>query len=254
VWVEIPVHDNYSLLIGNHYFPPDCDVKIIEVYLNFSEHNLSAHLYRVIILGDFTVPKYDWINGTPLPNCHYYSKIKGNLIQATSCLLGLYQHNSSVANGTLFDLVLTNINDLRVSVSDFPTVAPDNYHPPLHLNLKLTVDFQPAIMTPQRSYKHGDYLLLYTTLSNCDWSCVLNENSVDSAVHNLTVRMSEAINEAISSLIPNSSTFPHSFSSSLKYYTKKENNLKKNPITIIVCILIIVSWSKLLLRLIGWLG
>jgi hypothetical protein len=29
VWVEIPVVDNYNLLIGNHYFAPDCDVKII---------------------------------------------------------------------------------------------------------------------------------------------------------------------------------------------------------------------------------
>jgi hypothetical protein len=106
------------------------------------------------------VPKYNWISGTPLPNCHYYSKIKGYLTHATSCLLGLYQHNSSVPNSALLDLVLTNINDLRVSVSDFPMVAPDNYHPPLHLNLKLTVDFQPAIMAPERSYKHGDYLLL----------------------------------------------------------------------------------------------
>jgi hypothetical protein len=225
VWVEIPVHDSYSLLIGNHYFPPDCDVKFIEDYLNFLEHNLSAHLYRVIILGDFNVPKYDWIYGTPLPNCHYYSKIKGNLIHATSCLLGLYQHNSSVPNSALLDRVLTNINDLRVSVSDFPMVAPDNYHPPLHLNLKLTVDFQPAVMTPQLSYKRGDYLLLYATFSNCDWSCVLNENSVHSAVHDLTARVTEAINEAIPSLIPNSSTFPRWFSSSLKYYIKKKKSL-----------------------------
>jgi hypothetical protein len=81
------------------------------------------------------VPKYDWINGTQLSNCHYYSEIKGNLIHATSCLLGLYQHNSSVPNSALFDLVLTNINDLRVSVSAFPMVAPDNYHPHFKLIL-----------------------------------------------------------------------------------------------------------------------
>jgi hypothetical protein len=227
VWVEIPVHDNYSLLIGNHYFPPDCDVKIIEDYLNYLEHNLSTHLHRVIILDDFNVLKYDWINDTPLPNRHYYSKIKSNLVHAICCLLGLYQHNSSVQNIALLDLVLTIINDLRVSVSDFPMIAPYNYHPPLSLNFKLTIDFQPVIMTPQRSYKHGDYLLLYTTLSNCDWSCVLNEHSVDSAVHSLTARVSEAINEAIPSLMPNSSTFPDWFSSSLKYYIKKKNNLFK---------------------------
>jgi hypothetical protein len=123
VWAEIPAHDNYSLLIGNYYFPPDCDVNVID-YLNFLEHNLSIHLYRAITLGDFNVPKYGWINGTPLPNCHYCSKSKGNLIHATSCLLGLYQHNSSVPNSALLDLVLTNINDLRVSVSDFLWLLP----------------------------------------------------------------------------------------------------------------------------------
>jgi hypothetical protein len=164
---------------------------------------------------------------TIIVNCHYYSKIKGNLIHATSRLLGLYQHNSSVSNSALLGLVLTNINDLRVSVSDCPLIAPDNYRPPPHLNFKLTVDFQPAITTPQRSYKHGDYLLIYTTLSNCDWSCVLNENSVDSAVHRLTARVSEAINEVIPSLITNSSTFPHWFSSSLKYYIKKKKYFLK---------------------------
>jgi hypothetical protein len=109
VWVKIPVHNNYSLLIGSHYFQPDCDVKIIEDYINFLEQNLNIHLNRVIILGDFNVPKYDCINGTPLSNCHFYSKIKGNLSHATSCFLGLYQHNSSVPNSALLDLVETGL-------------------------------------------------------------------------------------------------------------------------------------------------
>jgi hypothetical protein len=47
VWVEVPVADNYNLLIGNHYFAPDCDVKIIGNYSSSLEQNLSTHLYRV---------------------------------------------------------------------------------------------------------------------------------------------------------------------------------------------------------------
>jgi hypothetical protein len=47
------------------------------------------------------------ITVTIVVNCHYYSKSKGNLIHATSCLLGLYQHNSSVPNSALLGLVLT---------------------------------------------------------------------------------------------------------------------------------------------------
>jgi hypothetical protein len=37
VWVEISVGDNYSLLIGNNYFAPDCNVNIVENYLNILE-------------------------------------------------------------------------------------------------------------------------------------------------------------------------------------------------------------------------
>jgi hypothetical protein len=137
VWVKFPVSDNYNLLVGNHYFAPVCDVKVIENYSNFLEQNLKTHLYRVIMLGDLNVPKYDCFNDTPVSNCYYYNKIKGNLIHATSCFLGHNQHNS-VPNSALLDVVFTNINDLWISISDYPMTAPDNYHPPLSLDFKLT--------------------------------------------------------------------------------------------------------------------
>jgi hypothetical protein len=67
-----------------------------------------------------------------MPPRYYCNKVKGNLIHATSCFLGLNQHNNSVSNSALLDLVLTNINDLRVSVLNYPMVASDNCHPPLN--------------------------------------------------------------------------------------------------------------------------
>jgi hypothetical protein len=90
-------------------------------------------------------------------------------------------------------------------------------------------------------------------------SGVLNENSVDSVVYNFTARMSDANNEAILSVMHRSSTFPHWFSNSLKYCIKKKNQLLRNvrnqiPITITVIFHINISWSKLLLRQVGWLG
>jgi hypothetical protein len=89
VWVEIPVRDNYSLLIGNHCFSPDCDVKIIENYLNSLEVNLNSHLYRVVMLGGFNVPNFDWLNGTSFSNSYYSNKIKGNSLYTASCFLVL---------------------------------------------------------------------------------------------------------------------------------------------------------------------
>jgi hypothetical protein len=35
VWIEIPVTDNFNLLIGNRYFPPDCNVAIIANYFKY---------------------------------------------------------------------------------------------------------------------------------------------------------------------------------------------------------------------------
>jgi hypothetical protein len=84
VWIEIPIRDNCNLLIGNHYFAPDCEIKIIENYLNSLEVNLNFHLYRVVMLGDFSTPNFDWLNGTSLSNSYYYNKIKGNSLYTTS--------------------------------------------------------------------------------------------------------------------------------------------------------------------------
>jgi hypothetical protein len=143
------------------------------------------------------------------------------LIYATFFFLSLNQRNNSTSNNSLLDLVFTNINDLHVSLSNYPVVAPDNYHPPLNLDFKVTLDSQPIFLNPLRSYGQGDYLLLYNTLSNYDWSCVLNENSVDSAVYNFTASVSETINETIPFVKPKNSAFPHWFSKSLIYYIKK---------------------------------
>jgi hypothetical protein len=232
VWVEIPVRGNYSLLIGNHY------LKIIENYLNSSEVNLNSHLYRVVMLGDFNVPNFDWLNGTSFSNSYYYNKIKGNSLYTTLCFLGLNEHNNCVPNSALLDLVFTNISKLSVSISYYPLVAPDNYHPPLVLAFKLIFHSQYTMLVPRRNYEKGDYLLLCDTLLNSDWSCVLNENSVDSAVNNLMATVSEVFDLAIPFVKPNNSTYPHWSYKLLKYYIKKEisflRNLRNQSLIIII--------------------
>lgn len=54
------------------------------------------------MLGDFSVPTYDWINGTPLSDTYYYNKIKGNSIT---------EHTNSGPNNAFLDLVFTNISN-----------------------------------------------------------------------------------------------------------------------------------------------
>jgi hypothetical protein len=124
-----------------------------------------------------------------------------------------------VTNGSLLDLVFTNINDLNVSISDFSMVSPDKYHPPLLLDFQLMLDYSYLLSTSRRLYGRGDYLLLYNTLLSSNWSCVYNENSVDFAVLNLTATVSEAINQAIPFVKYRNSSFPYWFSSTLRRKT-----------------------------------
>jgi hypothetical protein len=99
-------------------------------------------------------------------------------------------------------------------------VAPDIYHLPLVLDFKLIFDYQYTSLIPWRSCDKGDYLLLYNTLYNFDWPCILNENSVESAVYNLTAVVSQAVNPVIPVVEPKNSTFYHWFSK------KRRRNLR----------------------------
>jgi hypothetical protein len=68
VWVEITITDGRNLLIGSHYFPPDVKADIVKNYFNFLENILDALNYRVLLLGDFNVPDFDWNSGLPSPD------------------------------------------------------------------------------------------------------------------------------------------------------------------------------------------
>jgi hypothetical protein len=69
--------DGFNLLVGNNYFSPNTNVKVIENYFNSLEIKLNPQIFRVVLLGDFNVPDYDWINGFPQANSHYYTEIRG---------------------------------------------------------------------------------------------------------------------------------------------------------------------------------
>jgi hypothetical protein len=64
-------------------------LRLLKIILIFLEQDVNTQQYQVILTQDFNVPNYNWFNGTPLPDTHNYSKIKGNLFHVTTCFLGL---------------------------------------------------------------------------------------------------------------------------------------------------------------------
>ncbi|PNF33582.1 hypothetical protein B7P43_G14684 [Cryptotermes secundus] len=128
VWVEIPTSDCLNLLIGNHYFPPDANTENIANYFSFLENNLDTHNFRVIMVGDFNAPGFDWKSGLALPNSHYYSKLKGDAIYTSTCLLNLNQCIDNVRSSNLLDLIFSNLSDISITPIHSGPIKPDNYH------------------------------------------------------------------------------------------------------------------------------
>jgi hypothetical protein len=110
------------------------------------------------------------------------------------------------------------LSDVSVSNSYFNFVEPDTVHPSVVIDLSI---FFPSYLQSQRSfhkYAYGDYTVLYTFLSSCDWSYVYNESSVDTAVTQLNSAVTEAMDLAVPYKHARMSKYPCWFPSTLKYY------------------------------------
>jgi hypothetical protein len=222
VWIEIPLPDGFYFL-GNHYFSPNTDVKVIENYFNSLEVKLNPQNFRVVLLGDFNVPGFDWANGFPQANSHYYTKIRGDVVHSATCYLGLSQCNLTIHNKNLQDLVFANFSCVNVMISNLDSVEPD---PSLVTDLNSTIvssHTQPSRLSCD--YAHTDYFLLYRYLSSYDWSCVYNQSSTDSAVNKLNSVVTDALNLAIPNKLSRKSKFSCWFSGTLKHYINKKKSL-----------------------------
>jgi hypothetical protein len=141
------------------------------------------------------------------------------------CLLNLSQCTDITISTNELDLIFSNLIDLRITTVDPGIVKPDNYHPPLIIDIYL------FFATCTQNYKYscskfvsGDYTLHYNILSTYQWSCVYGTTSFNAAVASLNTVVQDAMKEAIPHDIINShAKFPHWYSSSLRFYIRKKN-------------------------------
>jgi hypothetical protein len=222
VWIEMSTTDGYNLLIGNHYFAPDTSVDTIKRYFCSLEYILDTYNFRVLLVGNFNVPGFDWKLGLSSSSSYYYIILKGEAKYTSTCLLELSQHNYSRKNGNLLDLIFSVVTDFSVNYDVRSLVHPDVYHPPFLTELKLPTRSNMLSSISFRMYSSGDYLMLYNTLSTYDWSSVYNETSVD-AVDRLPVAVTPAIAMSVPNGCTNRCKFPVWFSSELKSYLRKRN-------------------------------
>jgi hypothetical protein len=198
VWVEIPTADGITVLIGNHYFSPDTKPEVITDYFRHLENSLNTNNTRGSLLGDFNAPGGNWESGTPLPNCHDQSKLKGDAIYTSTCFLGLRQYVETVDTLNMLYLFFANFTDIKSVPTGSGLVTPDTYHPPLnidvfvsHFNSNLNCEFS------YRNFAAGNYTLLYNIPSAYNWSSVYETTSVDVEVANLNAAARGAMEQAI---------------------------------------------------------
>jgi hypothetical protein len=85
-------------------------------YFCFLEKMLGAFNFGVPLLMDLSIPCSDWNYGLPSINCHYYAKLKGEVIYSSICLLRLSQYNYSNSGVGSLDLVFfSNFVDRSVN-------------------------------------------------------------------------------------------------------------------------------------------
>uniref|UniRef100_A0A6B0V6N5 Putative reverse transcriptase n=1 Tax=Ixodes ricinus TaxID=34613 RepID=A0A6B0V6N5_IXORI len=138
VWIEIPLRDNSSLLIGTFYFPPNVDGSKFSDQLDMLGDKLDVDQHRILILGDFNIPEINWHLVHPSLFAHSAS-FKANALFSFVNLLGFTQtnglHNSA---GHVLDLALANFPiDSLMSVSD-PLVLPDVWHVPFSVSFMIS--------------------------------------------------------------------------------------------------------------------
>lgn len=87
--------------------------------------------------------------------------------------MGLQQINCTVSNRNLLDLVFTSVTESDAKLAIYCLVLQDDYHPLLSINLEVKLSYSThGQQCSFLNYAQGDYLHVYTSLYNYDWSCV----------------------------------------------------------------------------------
>jgi hypothetical protein len=152
---------------------------------------------------------------------HYYTIIRGDIIQNAICYLGLQQYNFTVHKGIFFILYFYNLYHHHChfqfwsGCSWYLTSAFVRWY----INFLLTI-----LVLFFHDYACADYAVLCGILSSYDWSGMCKQFSVDSAVNHFNSVVTDSLNKAIHCVCSRRSKFPCCFFFfNFKHYIYKTN-------------------------------
>ena len=250
------VSNSYSSIpLDDHAFPPSFEISISKIVISpsfsfylivvyFSPNPTSAmfdaffdyfytrpHLFssNILILGDFNLPE---VTGSA-----YFFSTGTRLARDLSEFLSAFHlssHHNVVNNlGRTLDLVLSNFPFDSISVSREAGLVPEDiHHPPLLIQLRpsSTAISSPATssvspMIPSYDFRRMDAPSLYSAFKSADWSTVLSQSDVDSAVSAFYEIVYNILDANVpKSIRSNCSTkYPSFFPPELRHYLRKKD-------------------------------
>ncbi|KAL1446875.1 hypothetical protein WDU94_010915 [Cyamophila willieti] len=213
-WVELELGPHCTTLIGNHYLPCNIDTDLIERYSRFLIQHIDISSFKVICLGDYNLPEFNWSLGVS-DNDNSYIRKKSNIIYSLFCDLNLLQINFERINpdDNILDLVVSNFSDELAVFRENGLVAWDHSHPGLLISFSLPVLNHCPVPYVKKCFSKGDYLGLFLYLVHYNFS-----NSTDPDI--LAYDLNNAVSNAIQNFIPDEvikpSKYPHWFSYRLR--------------------------------------
>uniref|UniRef100_A0A8D8TJZ3 Endonuclease/exonuclease/phosphatase domain-containing protein n=2 Tax=Cacopsylla melanoneura TaxID=428564 RepID=A0A8D8TJZ3_9HEMI len=137
IWIDVTL-PTCSLLIGNHYIHQEVPIGTIKTYCEFLERKIDSSAFKVLFVGDFNLPEFNWEAGTST-NVNSTIRNKSSLFYKLFCHLKIKQRVShSTLNCPLkniLDLVVTNFQ-LDIERGD-EMVKLEDIHPSLLLSVPL---------------------------------------------------------------------------------------------------------------------
>ena len=153
--VKISVNKKSNLYLYTAYIPPNSNAAVYKMHCDAVSKIPSKPIDTIIVLGDFNIPRADWIldddesnvlvptSITPTHAADFIDQIIGN---------GLFQVNS-IRNSQhkLLDLIFTNDHSNCEVIRTKELSNIDDYHPPLLIQMEWHLN-QPSIIQQKRKY------------------------------------------------------------------------------------------------------
>lgn len=194
-----------SCYVFNVYLPPDSSLDKYTAFKNNVTGVLGAAepSDQFVITGDFNLPEINW-TATHDDELNYLvpcGAVSEKAVYFTDVLstLSMCQVNSirNQLNRTLDLLITDSPDDVEVSSCD-PMLKLDVYHPAFSFSINFASVSMPDVSTVERfNFKKCDYDNLNEHLKNMDWSNILNNTDLTSALDNFYEIMIDSFNRFV---------------------------------------------------------